>query len=365
MAIRFVIATVILFIISATVVARKANEINLKADVLSEDRTSFQVYFDTGSGFVGNIARVYRIVPGEQNVLRFKLPVGTERIRIDPATGPANIRIDNLQIGRNWQRKLFRVSGECLIARQQVSIKSPGDSSLAVSTNGRDSQILISSNCIPERNSLQNVPTADMVSLALISIVLSLLIILAWTHRKRTVPLLLYGSIGAMVLLVLIVSLYSRVNLHPDEFSHIKAGLFYQDHWFKLAVAHPDMLKTMIPGWGSSYLFLNDIVYSAAEKFTAVLEPLGVENHLRYRLFNFALLPILLLIFISDRRNGIWFLLAIGLSTQTWYLFSYFNGDALGMFSTMLLAFIYAKHSEDIDNIFWEKEGISAIALAF
>ena len=158
---------------------------------------------------------------------------------------------------------------------------------------------------------------------------------------------------GALIVLVLSVVIFSRVNLHPDEFSHIAASTYFQNHWFKLAVDHPSMLQTLIPGWGTSYLFLNDIVYSLAEKTTGLLANLGVADFLRYRLFNFALLPIALVLFLVDRRNGLWFLLAFALSTQTWYLFSYFNGDALSMFFSLLLGFYYVSHRSNIDPFFW------------
>jgi hypothetical protein len=158
---------------------------------------------------------------------------------------------------------------------------------------------------------------------------------------------------GALIILVLSVVIFSRVNLHPDEFSHIAASTYFQNHWFKLAVDHPSMLQTLIPGWGTSYLFLNDIVYSLAEKATGFLVPLGVTDFLRYRLFNFALLPVLLVLFLANRRNGLWFLLAFALSTQTWYLFSYFNGDALSMFFSLLLGFYYVSNRTAIDPFFW------------
>ena len=83
---------------------------------------------------------------------------------------------------------------------------------------------------------------------------------MAFPSRQRAVSVLLYTAIGAVVFQVLIVALYSGYNLHPDEFSHFGASAYFQNHLFKLAVDHPAMLNTLIPGWGSSYLFLNDIV---------------------------------------------------------------------------------------------------------
>jgi hypothetical protein len=188
---------------------------------------------------------------------------------------------------------------------------------------------------------------------------------MTWSFRRRLIPVLLYASIGVMLFQVLIVALFSRFNLHPDEFCHVFASSYFQEHWFKMAVDHPDMLKTLIPGWGSSYLFLNDIVYSLAEKTTSVLSMLGFDDYLRYRLFNFLLLPILLLVFLADRRNGIWFLLALGLTSQTWYLFAYFNADALGMFSSFLLGYYFITKRTEIERFFWEKPQFSAVILGF
>ena len=183
--------------------------------------------------------------------------------------------------------------------------------------------------------------------------------------RQRVVSILLYTVISAVVFQVLIVALYSRYNLHPDEFSHNRASTYFQNHLFKLAIDHPAMLKTLIPGWGSSYLFLNDIVYSLAEKATSLLAAFNLEDYSRYRLFNFILLPILLLIFIADKRNGVWFLLALGLTPQVWYIFAYFNGDALSMFSSFLLGYFYITNRVEIESSFWEKSRVSTIMLCF
>jgi ABC-type multidrug transport system fused ATPase/permease subunit len=197
----------------------------------------------------------------------------------------------------------------------------------------------------------------SIIIVALFSVVLS--------ARRRLVPFLLYTAVGVMVFQVLIVALLSRLNLHPDEFSHVFASTFFQDHLFKLAVDHPAMLKTLIPGWGTSYLYENDIVYSLAEKFTSVLTAFGLQDYLRYRLFNFLLLPMLLLVFMADRRNGMWFLLALGLTSQTWYLFAYFNGDALGMFFSFLLGYYFITKRTEIERFFWEKPQFGAVILGF
>ena len=113
------------------------------------------------------------------------------------------------------------------------------------------------------------------------------------------------------------------------------------------------------------YGLLNDIVYSLAEKATSLLAAFNLEDYSRYRLFNFILLPILLLIFIADKRNGVWFLLALGLTPQVWYIFAYFNGDALSMFSSFLLGYFYITNRVEIESSFWEKSRVSTIMLCF
>ena len=113
------------------------------------------------------------------------------------------------------------------------------------------------------------------------------------------------------------------------------------------------MLVSLLPGWATSYLYLNDIVYFLAEKFTTVWSSFLPEDYIRYRLFNFVLLAILTLIFLSSEKYGVYFLLCLSLTPQTWYLFSYFNGDAFSMFIALLLCYWFVINREHLSNYFW------------
>ena len=371
---NFLSVLIILFLLSQFVLFKsmvslvqlyKSNAIELSIHVEPDESTVFQAFFDLGNGFNAFNSRDIRVKGGVENLVQFSFPASTKRIRLDPANLPTEVILRDLNISRGKKSGGALDIGQCLETRNQVTMRTSESHGVNISTTGRDPQLLIPDRCITNVKITTKDFVPNFVSIAVVLIILLPVFKISRYSQLRLVSFLLYATVGLVVFQVLIVVLLSKYNLHPDEFSHVATSLFYQDHWFKLPYDHPAMLETLIPQWGSSYLFLNDITYWLAEKSTAFLSILDIETIVRYRLFNYALLIILLLIYLPDRRNGIYFLLAIGLTSQTWYLFSYLNGDALSMFFSLLLGYVYISKRSEIESFFWEGNRVSAAILMF
>lgn len=155
------------------------------------------------------------------------------------------------------------------------------------------------------------------------------------SHAGRHVILVL-----ALVALVLIitVAIVSPVRpvIHPDESFHVAAYQFYTRHLLPPALEHPGVMATL-SGYGYSYLFELDLVYAMAAWITAPAAWFLENPMMAARMFN--VLLFMILVGVMARRPALASSLAIVLVTpQAWYVFSYFNADALPLTAGLLLA---------------------------
>ncbi len=125
----------------------------------------------------------------------------------------------------------------------------------------------------------------------------------------------------------------SQYNTHPDEMVHCHAASFYVDNTLPPAVGDPRGEGTYSP-YGYSRLYSRELAYLAAGKFAKLLEPLNIPQYLAFRYFNVTLLATL---FFFACTNTVWriILLPLFLFPQAWYIFSYWNSDALALFLSL------------------------------
>ena len=141
----------------------------------------------------------------------------------------------------------------------------------------------------------------------------------------------------------------------PDEYQHLSAARYYVNHWLPPQVGDPATISSYSRGHGLSYINDPDPVYPLAGKYAALLSPLVTNFDLSLRLFNVTLFGILAgLCFL---RPTSWHLfLPLLISPQVWYIFSYFNGDALPLFLSVLILYQLA-HPESLLNRYLDREG--------
>lgn len=335
-----------------------ANQIELHTSIYVKDTTDIEIYFDTGSGF-NEIEKINdRLLEGKINHLQFFLPGNVERIRFDPTTQPTEIEIYSLKIKRKLSDSINDLIPNCIEIRNHLKIEHFTVDTISLIAYDRDPQILLFSSCIPERMS-HNKYFGLISDILLASIAITLFFCIIFLYWHQLFPRIVYVLIGITIFQSLLIILLSSYNLHPDEHAHSIASQYYKEHWTKLPVDHPDMKATLIPGWATSYLFLNDFVYFLSEKSTSFLTLWIEDDFVRYRLFNLSLLIVLFVFFSTKLSKGIYFILALGLTPQTWYIFSYFNGDAFSLFACFILGYYFIINKEKIINYFWNSERIS------
>ncbi len=152
------------------------------------------------------------------------------------------------------------------------------------------------------------------------------------------------AMMGIALLLALAMAFASAINRDPaqwrgppDEPGHRSAARYYMDHWLPPKAGDPATLDSYSKDYGYSYLNEFDPVYLLAGKFAALASPVVGDADRAMRLFNVSLLALLALACL--RRPAAWpVFVPLVLSPQVWYIFSYFNGDALPLCLSVLIA---------------------------
>lgn len=164
--------------------------------------------------------------------------------------------------------------------------------------------------------------------------------------QRASLGVLWFAMTAATLAAVAVMAFSSAYKAHPDEKDHVGAGQYYMQYWDPPKVGDPRAMGAY-SNYGVSYLNQLDAVYFIAGKFARLVKPLAGPDYLCLRLFNVALFA--LLAFLGWRlrgRNRVVFL-PLFISPQAWYVFSYFNGDALPLALTFVVAFLLARILED------------------
>jgi len=148
----------------------------------------------------------------------------------------------------------------------------------------------------------------------------------------------LLTGFGVAIALVVALALTATTahSVNPDEANHFAAAMYYAGHWLPPAVGDPASLASYSV-YGSSYLNELDVVYLLAANFAAALSFTGLDETLRLRLFNVALLVLCAACALRSRPASR-LMLVLLCTAQAWYVFGYFNNDAIALTSAFLLA---------------------------
>ncbi len=317
----------------------------LQVQMEAEREGIAQVYFDRGEPLNEAASVQRRLRPGS-NWLVFPLPEGTYRgFRFDPTNNDGSVTIRRVALWRTGEPRPDEVLAALKPAANVAHYEAIVGGVRVVPTPAvNDAQLMLD---FPIRlgGGLASF-IADLFRGLLLTAVLWLCARLA-----RTEAIELRGLVGASAVtaggLILAMAIVSGKTsaVHPDEMSHLLAMVYHLTHGvLPPKVTDPDLYSS-ISLFGFSYLFELDIVYPLA---ALVLSPFGVvpgDAVLSARLFSFALWCVLLVF--AVRRRSWAAVAAVGLvSPQVWYVFSYFNGDAL----PFLLSLIAVALASDPDG---------------
>ena len=152
------------------------------------------------------------------------------------------------------------------------------------------------------------------------------------------------------------------VSVSPDELSHVASARYYYDHWLKPKIGAPETLdahRTNV--YGVAYLAGTDPVYQIASKFAVAIWPIFENDVIALRMFNVMLFGLLVLLAFRIPTVGL-ALIPVLATPQGWYIFSYFNGEGLPLFLSILVMVMFfniTKSDHPIDprtllkKLFW------------
>ncbi len=136
-------------------------------------------------------------------------------------------------------------------------------------------------------------------------------------------------------ILAAVMAAVSGFNAHPDEIFHVAAGEYYLTHWLPPRVTDTALLSSLSP-YGFTYLGEIDATYLLAGRLASLLPETLLAPYLRFRAFNLLLFLILVVAY-GARHERFSPIVLVLLTPQIWYVFSYFNNDALPLFLSLLL----------------------------
>ena len=341
------------FVICAYIFFKESQRINISINLTSSKASLVQVFYSDDIKFSGRKSITKKIDAGIALELVFRLVPNINRIRIDPATSPMDLSIKNIYIWKGNKKTKTALNYDCLKPLKDIAeIKKNDKNLITFRSVGSDPQLLINTNCIQFADQSLNI-SKYILSIVLYSALLSWFSMLVIKNYQQFGSGVLLIAFSWVVLIIFLISIATPYNLHPDEFGHVPAASYFIDNWLKKSFDHPDMQKSIMQNWGSSYLMLNDLVYLIAEKSTVLFSSLFAADYQRYRVFNVLLFIILLILFVKDREQGFPFLLVLGITPQVFYIFSYFNGDAFGLFWCLILGFVFIRYRQRIIDFFW------------
>ena len=136
---------------------------------------------------------------------------------------------------------------------------------------------------------------------------------------------------------ILAMALISKYNSHPDEFAHVANARYFVDHYAPPVTCSEEARDTYTI-YGVSRLDKREIAYFIGGRVLQLADPVPAREYVKLRLINVSLFLVLVLLVFREPKARIIFLPLL-LTPQAWYLFSYYNSDALSLFIVMITAY--------------------------
>lgn len=316
----------------------------------ASDQGAVAIYYDDGKGLreATSVTRALR-----KGTHRYELGIPATRIhsfRIDPATHDQVTRVAGIEaLSRGRVIKRFDVSAlhpANDIAHTQVEHGGRG-LRFAVRPGGADPYFMVADSALQASAPRLSWMAAMLFTAAMVIVSAALVTgLAAGAGRDGAAPLFRFGAVVALVLAIALLAATTH-SVSPDEFNHLDAARFYLDRWLPAKIGDPDTLSTYSI-YGFSYLNEPDVVYLAAAKFVVATGFLGIDETIRFRLFNVSLL-LLCALLATQRRYAFWLTLPLLCTPQAWYVFAYFNSDAFALTAATLLAAWVLAHFERVE----------------
>jgi len=357
------LAFLALFALGYFMLGHLASYTLVSVDLSNSHSSKFKLYWITDNNHAWsekNAAAVY--VNSRKKHHRLLLPVEAGKIRglrIDPTDrkGVKSVirSIDLYSVGRTPVSIDSRKEFSRLKANDEVDELSVSKSSINLTAIGDDPYL------VAEISPGQPYPAffSRAVPAMVLGLVGVMLIIMlpGLSRELRFVP-------GAMLLagvLVTAMASLTRDNAHPDESVHIKVAQYYQHHYSPPVVCSRESLFTYSI-YGVSRLNKREIAYYLGGRYLQMVSAVPANDYLKLRFLNVAMFAVLVLLaFVKPMFRYI--ALPLLLTPQAWYLFGYYNSDALSLFGVCLFAWQLFDSNSVLRKIF-HGEHVRLAALA-
>ena len=305
------------------------NRAFVEVEIEAEHKSIFKLYWTSGDiPFSEKKSSSVRLKPGKGSYTFFFTDLGkVDKIRVDPFQYEGKGTIHRLTLSQSGFQTV-EVDLPSLVPLNHIEKSEAGPTGLLIESTGSDPFLLL-------QPDLARKPVNWALETARYVLICSLILLIVAGLRPlgpefRFVPLMF----AAVLTLVIVMAATSKRNAHPDEYVHLEASKYYQDHWLPPEVDDPEIEQTYSV-YGVSRLNNGEVYYLLAGKFSRLLEVLAIDQLVALRSFNILLFGLIFLYTVKSvpaRLVALPFLL----TPQLWYIFSYCVSDALGLFLCFL-----------------------------
>ncbi|MFC1831096.1 hypothetical protein ACFL0S_03640 [Thermodesulfobacteriota bacterium] len=332
------------------------NRAFVEVEIEVEQKSQLKIYWaDKDQSFSEKRRSSIRISPGAVSYGFFLTNLsGVDRLRFDPMQHPGKATISRVAISQTGYEP-FTVPVENLQPAHEIINNKITENGLGFESSGVDPYFLIS----PQINKSGVNWGIEIVRYLLICSLVIILVRGCAAFRKNFafVPMLL----SMVIMLIITMASISKRNAHPDEYVHLQAAEYYQDHWLPPQIDSKEIENTY-SAYGISRLNNGEIYYLLAGKFSKLLEGLKIDRLLALRSFNILLFGLILVYTVksvSARLVALPFLL----SPQVWYIFSYCVSDAFGLFLCFLMGCELVRKNSFLNRVLDVGKSTSARAM--
>jgi len=294
-----------------------------------EHKTIFKLYWTDGNKpFSEKRHTSVTVVPGKSSYSFFFTDLdNAKKIRIDPIQYAGAAKLKKLSISQSRYENVV-IDLEDFKETNDIAESNVVSDGIAIKSIGIDPYFTV----IPVINkSVHNWPLELWRYILICSFIFLIIKICSTLYIEFAfVPVLL----TVIFTLIIVMSVVSKRNVHPDEYVHLDASAYYQENWMPPEIEDPKIEHTY-SAYGISRLNNGEIYYLLAGKFSKILEVFKIDQLIALRAFNVLLFGFVFLYSIKSvtaRLVALPFLL----SPQVWYIFSYCVSDALGLFLCFL-----------------------------
>ncbi len=322
-----------LFVIGVGLYWHSTTHANLSIKVDIGHSANFRVYWinEIGQSYNDENSSKVRINAHRQHYsLKIANLRNVKQLRIDPISTEGLLRIHSLKFQQSGLEdiELKEQSLDQLKPLQQVANISIGDEGLVYYATDFDSSFLYDVTTTSE-------PDLWLTHLLRVLGILALSLLLLRLYPAAKLNTLIPYAMGLVLVLVVIMATISRPHSHPDEHAHLRAAQYYDDHVLPPQACAPSTLYTYT-NYGTSRLNADELAYFIGGRYLELVEFLPFKPYHKLRFFNVALFALLLLLAIAKSQARLLFVPLL-FSPQIWYLFSYFNSDALALFFALII----------------------------